>query len=337
MEYQQQEVNTYKECSTYTHAHDCGEHHGHHGHSGHHEHHHGSMTDSKGELKRAFLLGITLNLVYVIVEGAFGFISNSMGLLSDAGHNLSDVASLLIALIAFLVAHRKPSEYYTYGYRKSTVVASVVNAIILYVAVALILIESVRKLIHPEVVEGNVVAWVAGVGVVVNGITAWLFMKDSKHDLNIKGAFLHMAADTLVSVGVVVSGIIIYFTGWNIIDPIIGIAVAVMIAVTSWSLLHDSLRLAFDGVPSDIDMDKIKKAIAGLPEVESFHHLHVWALSTTETAMTVHVVLRNNEDLDKAILGVRDAVKPLGITHCTVEAETAGICDCHSLLCDSGR
>lgn len=300
-----------------------------HDHNHGHHHHDAIATDANGNLNRAFKLGIWLNVGYVAIEGVFGLLTDSMGLLSDAGHNLSDVASLVIALIAFKASRRKPDDRYTYGYRRATVDASVLNAIILYVAVAFILVESVGKLFHPAEVDGDVIAWVAGVGVIVNGLTAWLFMKDSKRDLNVKGAYLHMAADTLVSVGVVASGIIIHFTGWTLIDPIVGIVIAVMIGIGSYSMLSESLRLALDGVPRSIDISKVRAAIGALPEVTSFHHLHVWAVSTTEVAMTVHVVVATPTMVDAAIHAVREAVRPLGITHSTIEAETYPCSPCH--------
>lgn len=300
-----------------------------HDHNHGHHHHDAIAADANGNLNRAFKLGIWLNVGYVAIEGVFGLLTDSMGLLSDAGHNLSDVASLVIALIAFKASRRKPDDRYTYGYRRATVDASVLNAIILYVAVAFILVESVGKLFHPAEVDGDVIAWVAGVGVIVNGLTAWLFMKDSKRDLNVKGAYLHMAADTLVSVGVVASGIIIHFTGWTLIDPIVGIVIAVMIGIGSYSMLSESLRLALDGVPRSIDISKVRAAIGALPEVTSFHHLHVWAVSTTEVAMTVHVVVATPTMVDAAIHAVREAVRPLGITHSTIEAETSPCSPCH--------
>ena len=288
-----------------------------------HDHHTAHLAvDSNGKLNRAFRIGIWLNITYVVIECFFGFTTDSMGLLSDAGHNLSDVASLIIALIAFNAAKRQPNDRYTYGYQRATVNASVLNAIILYIAVALIFYESIEKLINPTKVDGEVIAWVAGIGVIINGLTAWLFMKDSKKDLNIKGAYLHMAADTLVSVGVVASGIIISLTGWDFIDPAIGIIIAGIIAVISYSMLRDSLRLAMDGVPSDIDINKIREAVSDVPDVVSYHHLHVWALSTTQVAMTVHVLVDKAGNIDRVIEAVRNAVVPLGVSHSTIEAET---------------
>lgn len=294
----------------------------------HHHHDHSHIPSGADRMTRAFRLGIWINLAYVAIEAAYGFFYNSMGLLSDAGHNLSDVASLLIALIAFRAAKAKPTDSFTYGYRKATVMASVVNAIILYVAVALILIESVEKILNPVAVDGEVVAWVAGIGIAINGFTALLFIKDSKEDLNVKGAYLHMVADTLVSVGVVIAGIIMQLTDFYLIDPIIGIIIAAIIAVSSWSLLRESLRLAFDGVPSGIDLGKVKESILAVKSVESLHHIHVWSLSTTEVAMTVHVVVHDPAEVDETISDIRAAVAQLGITHPTIEAETKATSGC---------
>ena len=205
-----------------------------------HDHHHHLPVD---HLNRAFVLGIVLNLVFVCVEFGAGLWFDSVALISDAGHNLSDVVSLVLSLIAFRLARVKPTASYTYGYRKSTVLVSLLNACILLVAVGVILVESVRKLYDPQPVDGDSIAWVAGIGIVINAFTAWLFIRDKEKDLNVKGAYLHMAADTLVSVGVLVSGIVIRLTGWYAIDPVVGIAIALVILFSTSKLLHDSLRL----------------------------------------------------------------------------------------------
>lgn len=306
---------------------------GHDAHHGHHEHVHKISTDGDGRLKRAFKIGIWLNAGYVVLEALFGFMYDSMGLLSDAGHNLSDIFSLIVALVAFKVAKNKPTARFTYGFRRATVNASVVNAIILYVAVILILIESIRKLLHPSEVDGDIVAWVAGVGVLINGITAWLFMKDSHSDLNVRGAFLHMAADALVSVGVVISGIVIMCTGWTLIDPIVGIIIALLIAYGSYGMLRECICLAFDGVPHGVDSTKVMTAISGVDGVISVHHLHIWALSTTEVAMTVHVIVNDAASVDRIICDVRHLVAGMGIAHATIEAETSEI-GCNSCSCE---
>ena len=206
-----------------------------------HEHHHEHVHELTS-LNKSFIIGITLNILFVLVEFGIGFYYDSLGLLSDAGHNLGDVASLVLAMLAFRLAKVHPNSRYTYGYKKSTVLVSLLNAVILLVAVGIIITESIEKLFHPVPVEGAAIAWTAGVGVVINAVTAWLFMKDKEKDLNVKGAYLHMAADTLVSVGVVISGIIIMYTGWTLVDPIIGLVIAVIIVISTWSLLHDSQR-----------------------------------------------------------------------------------------------
>ena len=297
--------------------------HEHHAHSPHSHSHAHILPSAGGSLSRVFYWAIGLNLAYVAIEAIFGFTSGSLGLLSDAGHNLSDVASLLIALLAFKASERKPTPRYSYGFGKATVEASLVNAVILYVAVVFIAWESVERLLKPQPVDGAEIAWVAGAGVIINGITAWMLLGRSKGDLNVKGAFMHMAADTLVSVGVVVSGVVIRWTGWYWLDPAVGILIAIMIAVGSWSLLRESLRLTLDGVPASADIDAIGRAIMSVPQVKSFHHLHVWALSTTANALTVHVLVGDASEIDAAISGVRASLSETGIAHSTIEAETS--------------
>ena len=208
-----------------------------------------------------------------------------------------------------------------YGYKKSTILVSLLNAVILLVAVGIIIAESIDKLFHPVSVDGSAIAWTAGVGVVVNALTAWLFMKDKDKDLNVKGAYLHMAADALVSVGVVASGIIIMYTGWSIIDPIIGLGIAVIIIVSTWGLLHDSLRLSLDGVPVGIDTQQIQQLIVEQPGVESCHHLHIWAISTTETALTAHVVVDDIAKMEEIKHRIKEALEAAGIHHATLEIE----------------
>ena len=287
----------------------------------HHHHHHEHNIDSTS-LNTAFKLGIALNVGFVIVEGIFGFLYDSMGLLSDAGHNLSDVFALILSMVAFKLMTKKPDERHTYGYRKFSIQASLLNALLLFAAVGMILVESIDKLIHPTAVDGDAIAWVAGAGVIVNGVTAWLFLKDKEKDLNVKGAFLHMLADTLVSVGVVVAGIVIHYTGWYFIDPVIGIGIALMIGWSTWGLLAESFKLSIDSVPESIDMKDLEQDIQDVEGVRSIHHLHVWALSTTENAMTVHAVIESPEILDSVIARIRDVASHSGIAHSTIEAET---------------
>ena len=286
-----------------------------------HQHSHAINAES---LNKAFIIGIVLNLVFVVIEFAAGFWFDSLALLSDAGHNLSDVVSLVLALLAFRLAKVKANERYTYGYKKSTILVSLLNAVILLVAVGAIVIESIHKLSNPAVVPGGAIAWVAGVGVLINAFTAFLFMKDKEKDLNVKGAYLHMAADALVSVGVLVAGIVISRTDWYIIDPIIGLIVAVVILISTWNLLHDSLRLTLDGVPTSIDSQKVVKAIRALPGVDDVHHIHIWAISTTENALTAHIVLKQPEGMQEVKHLIRHRLEDFGIGHATLEFEVPG-------------
>ncbi|WP_455638893.1 cation diffusion facilitator family transporter [Parabacteroides sp.] len=283
----------------------------------HHDHHH-EITS----LNKAFIIGIFLNLAFVVTEFLAGFWYNSLGLLSDAGHNLGDVASLVLAMLAFRLAKVHPTASYTYGYKKSTILVSLLNAVILLVAVGIIIAESVTKLIHPRPVEGDAIAWVAGVGVVINAVTAWLFMKDKDKDLNVKGAYLHMAADALVSIGVVISGIVIAYTGWYIIDPIIGLLIAIVIILSTWGLLRDSLRLSLDGVPAGTDIGKVEEVMHAVPGVKGVHHLHIWAISTTETALTAHISIRDLSEMERIKSEIKHDLQHVGVQHATLEFET---------------
>lgn len=279
-------------------------------------------THRISSLNRAFLIGIALNVAFVAVEFFAGLWYGSMGLLSDAGHNLSDVASLLLAMLAFRLAQARPKPRYTYGYKKSTILISLFNSLILMLAVGFIVAESIDRMIHPAPIPGGVIAWTAGIGVLVNGFTAWLFMKDRKRDLNVKGAYLHMIADALVSVGVVVSGLIISHTGWTIVDPIVGLVVAAAILGSVWSLMHDSLRLSLDGVPAGLDVAEIERRMKSVEGVLAVHHVHVWAISTTEVALTAHVVLSDPCMLVCVKPKLKELLAEAGIVHATLECET---------------
>ncbi len=293
----------------------------------HHHHHDHTVTS----LNKAFIWGIALNVGFVVVEFAVGLYYGSMGLLSDAGHNLSDVASLLLAMLAFRLAQAKATPKYTYGYKKSTVLISLLNSVILLIAVGVIVAESIGRMMHPEPVVGGAIAWTAGVGVVINGFTAWLFMKDKDRDLNVKGAYLHMAADALVSVGVLVSGLVISWTGWTIVDPIVGLVVAGVIVASVWSLTRDSLRLSLDGVPGGIDVAEIEQAMTAVPGVRAVHHIHVWAISTTENALTAHVVLDSLSRMEELKHILKELLEHEGIPHATLEFESVAeqCCDFH--------
>lgn len=285
-------------------------------------HDHAHHDHSVSSLNKAFLLGIALNVAFVAVEFTVGIYYGSMGLLSDAGHNLSDVAGLLLAMLAFRLAQAHATPHYTYGYKKSTVLISLLNSMILLVAVGVIVAESVGRMLHPAPVEGGAIAWTAGIGVLINGFTAWLFLKDKDRDLNVKGAYLHMAADALVSVGVLVSGLVISWTGWTLIDPIVGLVVAVIIVASVWSLTRDSLRLSLDGVPSGIRIEDLERTMASVPGVEAVHHIHVWAISTTENALTAHVVLADPGRPEPVKRQLKALLEEAGIHHATLEFES---------------
>lgn len=306
--------------------------HRHTGHDHHHAHSHGFLPSD--HLNRAFQLGIFLNLLFVAVEFAAGLWFRSMALISDAGHNLSDVVSLVLALLAFRLVRVKPNARYTYGYKKSTVLVSLFNACILLVAVGVILVSSIQKLQHPEPIPGGAVAWVAGIGILVNAFTAWLFMKDKDRDLNVKGAYLHMAADALVSVGVLLSGVVIRFTGWYVIDPVLGIVIAGVILVSTAKLLLASLRLSLDGVPEGIDPASVCQAIRAVdPGIVDVHHVHIWALSTTENALTAHIVVENWQTTASVKQKIKQSLETFHIRHVTLEMETADE-SCRSGRCD---
>ena len=289
----------------------------------HHHHHHATPTQS---LNGIFILSIILNSLFVLIEAGVGLWQNSLSLLSDAGHNLSDVFSLLLVLIAFRLAKVQRNERFTYGYRKSTILISLLNAVILLIAVGAIVIESIHKFSEPTEVNGIAVSWTAGVGILINGATALLLMRGQKSDLNVRGAFLHMAADTLVSVGVVISGIVIYYTGWTVIDPIVSLIIAAVILVSTWELLSDSLRLAVDGIPDGIDLQEIEQLLVEDEHVKDTHHIHVWAISTTETALTAHGVLDDLTCWPQVSEQIKHTLSEHGITHATLEPETP---DCH--------
>ena len=300
-------------------------------HQHHHHHHvHNHQIDS---LNNVFKISIALNVLYVAIEAGVGFYAGSLGLLSDAGHNLGDVFSLLLALLAFRLAKVHPTARYTYGYKKSTILISLVNALILVAAVCLIVVESIHKFSHPAAVDGTVVSWTAAVGIVVNGLTAWLLMRQQKGDLNVRGAFLHMAADTLVSLGVVVSGFVIQQTGCVLVDPVVSLVISVVILVSTWRLLKESVSLSLDGVPSSLSKGEVCDLLRNLPHIEDIHHVHIWAISTTEVALTAHIVLGNMEYMESVKDDVRRTLVAKGIAHCTLEMELSG-CDCRCKDCE---
>jgi len=296
----------------HAHSHSAG--HSHHGH-----HHDPAHQAGHG---RAFLIGIILNLAFVAIEAGYGLIVGSMALLSDAGHNLSDVLGLAVAWGAALLAKRSRTERFTYGLRSSSILAALFNALLLLVAVGGIAWESVSRLIEPAPVGAFTVMIVAGIGIIVNGFTAFLFMKGSHADLNIRGAFLHMVADAAVSLGVVLGGAAILWTGATWIDPVLGLGIAAVIFWSTWGLLRQSLTLSLQGVPSGIVLADVQRALEQLPGVARVHHLHVWAMSTTETALTVHLVMPGGHPGDRFLLNAQRELKQrFGIGHATLQIE----------------
>jgi cobalt-zinc-cadmium efflux system protein len=303
----------------HSHDHDHGHDHDH-SHGLFHSHDHAPKLD---HLNAAFIWGIILNSAFVVIEVIMGFASHSLSLLTDAGHNLSDVASLALALLAFKLTKVQSNNKYTYGYKRSTIIVSFFNALILFVSVGFIAYEAVLRFINPEVIAGGTIAWVAFIGIGINAFTAWLFVKDKDKDINVKGAYLHMAVDAIVSLGVVVSGIIIYFTKWYWVDSVVSLAIVVVIIGGTWGLLKKSLRLELDGVPADIKVEEIKAELLKAKGVVDIHHMHVWALSTTETALTAHIVVKQEElnTFDKIKHDLRHRLLHMEITHCTFEPE----------------
>jgi cobalt-zinc-cadmium efflux system protein len=273
-------------------------------------------------LGRRFALGVALNLAFVLVEAACGLLVGSLALVADAGHNLSDVASLLLAWGAAWLAGRSPTATRTYGFRRATILASLASAVLLLVAVGVIAWEAVGRLRAPQPVDGGVMIAVAAVGVVVNTATALLFVRGRRHDLNQRGAFLHMAADAAISLGVVVSGLAILRTGWLWLDPAVSLAVAVVILAGTWSLLRESLHLAVDGVPGHVDLRAVHAWLASRPGVTGVHDLHVWALSTTEAALTAHLVMPGEPPGDRFLAEIATGLfHHFGIGHATVQVE----------------
>jgi len=291
-----------------------------HRHRGGQDHHGHSHVPQDGH-GRAFAIGIALNLVFVAIEAGYGFWADSMALLSDAGHNLSDVLGLAIAWGAALLARRRPSERFTYGLRPSSILAALFNALLLLVAVGGIVWESIERLIVPAPVAAITMMVVAGVGIIVNGFTAFLFM-GGQHDLNIRGAFLHMVADAAVSLGVVLGGLAILWTGAYWIDPVLSLIIAAVIVWSTWDLLKQSLTLSLQGVPRGIAVPEVRKALEALPGVARVHHLHVWAVSTTEAALTAHLVMPQGHPGDRFLAEAQRELKNhFGIGHSTLQIE----------------
>ncbi len=293
-----------------------------------HNHNH-SNNHLPGSYNKIFGFGIALNTVYIIVEIIFGLLINSMALIADAGHNLSDVLGLALAWIGAYLAKTAVTKTRTYGLRKSTILAALFNAIILLIAVGAITIEAIRKIANPEPIGGTIMMIVAGIGVVINMLTALLFLKGREKDLNIKGAFLHMAADAGVSLGVVAAGLLINLTGFYLLDPIISLVIVVVITFGTCSLLKDSFYLSMDAVPKNIDYEKVLNYLSYIKGVKEVHDLHIWAMSTTEIALTAHLVMPDDQMDDKFIEKVSiDLHRNFGIEHPTIQIEKSEQSSC---------
>ncbi|ALC10029.1 cation diffusion facilitator family transporter [Lactiplantibacillus plantarum] len=270
----------------------------------------------------AFKIGVALNTAFIVLEAGYGFASGSLALVADAGHNLSDVLGLLISWLAIWLGQKSANDKYTYGYKSSSILAALFNAVFLLVAIGAISVEAIQRLSNPGPVAEWDVIIVAAVGVVINGFTALLFMKGQKHDLNIKGAFLHMAADAGVSIGVVIAGFIILKTGWFWLDPVVSLLIAVVILIGTWGLLRDAMNYSLEAVPNNVDRQAIADYLTSQPTVNQIHDLHIWGMSTTETAMTVHLcrstLADNNAFLEQLN---KDLSAQFPLTHITIQIE----------------
>jgi len=290
----------------------------------HHHHHHQHSNTTFNSVNTAFYIGIALNLLFVVIEVTTGFITNSLALIGDAGHNLSDVFSLILSLLAIRLLKVKNNDKYTYGYRKATIVTALVNAIVLLIVIVGIAYEAIVRLGKQQPIEGKTVIIVASIGIAINFITALLFMRNKDHDLNVKSAYLHLMADAAISVGVVISGVIILYTGWFWVDSIISLVIVVVVAVGTWRLLSESLRLTLDGVPENVDLKKVRNVFTSIADVKEVHHIHVWALSTTENALTAHVSVADDKtftELEQIKRKLKHALEQQNIQHVTLEFE----------------
>ena len=290
----------------------------------HEGHSHGKVL-VVSNISKAFIVGIILNMAYVIIQVVIGFRINSLALLSDAGHNFLDVGALALSLLAFKLNKAKANNKYTYGFKKSSILISLFNAIILLISIGAIGYEAILRLKHPAPLPGITIAIVSAIGIVINGVSAFMFFRDKEKDLNVKSAFLHLASDAVVSMGLVVGGIIMYYTHIYWIDPILSLVVCAVIIVSTWNLLKDSLRLSLDGVPSTIEFEKIKATALKIEGVIEIHHIHVWAISTTQNALTAHLVVDEKTtmpQIQKIKAQVKHELEHENIHHATLETET---------------
>lgn len=301
------------------HKHEHAQHGHEHGHSHAHGHHHHGDPHSQG---RAFAIAIGLNAVFVAIEFTYGFIANSTALMADAGHNLSDVLGLMLAWGAAILSKREPSARFTYGLRSTSMLAALFNAMLLMAACGAIAWEAVQQLMRPTPVAGLTVSVVAAVGIAVNGFSAWLFMAGSKDDINIRGAYLHLAADAAISLGVLLAGLAVMYTGWSWLDPLVSIAIVLIIMVGTWSLLRESVNMMMAAVPPNVDAPRVAQFLAAQAGVLGVHDLHIWAMSTTETALTAHLVMPQGYPGDAVMDDIAARLKAdFAIHHSTLQVE----------------
>jgi len=294
-----------------------------HSHHDHHDHDHAGHVHAPKDFGRAFAIGVALNMTFVLVEAAYGFLSNSTALLADAGHNLSDVLGLLVAWIAAVLSKRPPTPRLTYGLRNTSILAALLNAILLLIASGAILLEAIQRLMHPEPIASMTVIVVAAIGIVINGATAWLFA-GGRDDINIRGAYLHMVADAALSFGVVLTGISIMLTGWLWLDPAFSIVIVAVIVWGTWGLLRESTAMSLAAVPSMIDPASVRSYLCSLPGVASIHDLHIWPMSTTETALTAHLVTPGGNPGDAFLVeACHELNHRFRIGHATLQIETS--------------
>lgn len=295
----------------------------------HHHCHHDHHTPKNHNLP--FFFGITLNFLFVCIEFVYGHMSGSLALIADAGHNLSDVAGLILAWAALWFSQKKPSRKFTFGLRKSSILAALFNSLFLLVAVGIIMWEAIHRFKNPGPIQSQTVMIVAGIGLIINALTALFFFKDKDHDLNIKGAFLHMLADALISLGVLISGLIISLTAWNWLDPLMSLLISLIIIYGTWDLLKHSFSMSLDAVPEGIDPNQVKRYLESLENVSDVHDLHIWAMSTTETALTVHLTLKSNTLDNHWLQEISKHLKShFKIHHPTIQLELFDLnYDCH--------
>ena len=286
-----------------------------HSHKWHHHDH--VITD----VSRAFFISIGINILFVIVEIIYGLRVNSLSLLSDAGHNFMDVINLILSWLAIWIASKSSSSLYTYGYKRGTMLATLLNTLLLIVSAGFLIYEWIYRLYHPTPTEWVTMMIVASIGIMVNGFSGWILMKQGKEDINIKAAYIHLIGDALVSLGVVIGWAVIYYTGYSMIDPILSIIISLIMSASIVSILRESIRMNFDGVPSSIDTAQIEENMKKIPWIASYHHLHVWALSTTENALTLHIVLSGWADEVRVKSEIRHMLEHDNIHHVTIETE----------------